>query len=91
VSGINVHTMEDFNEILTCAVCLDFFKSRRLPCHHVYCVQCLQGIVNKDFLVELEWFSYTIVHGELISFCLYGIKNCAQFMIHFRSFVSIIF
>lgn len=40
--------MLQMSEDLTCAVCQDVFQDPRfLPCHHVYCFQCIQHLVTR--------------------------------------------
>ena len=34
---------------LICSICFDLFSDPRvLPCLHIYCLKCLQGLVNKE-------------------------------------------
>ena len=37
---------EDLQKEATCSICLDLFKEpKKLPCDHVYCKECLKGLV----------------------------------------------
>ena len=42
---INKEAMSKLDAQLTCAICLERYKDPRiLPCHHVYCKDCIDGI-----------------------------------------------
>ena len=40
--------MEQFDQLLTCCVCLDRYKTPKLlPCMHSYCMEpCMEGLVD---------------------------------------------
>ena len=43
---INKEAMSKLDAQLTCAICLERYKDPRiLPCHHVYCKDCIDGIL----------------------------------------------
>lgn len=41
-------TMEQFEQLLTCAICLDRYRNPKLlPCQHSFCMEpCLEGLVD---------------------------------------------
>lgn len=40
--------MEQFDQLLTCAICLDRYRNPKLlPCQHSFCMEpCMEGLVN---------------------------------------------
>lgn len=40
--------MEQFEQLLTCAICLDRYRNPKLlPCQHSFCMEpCLEGLVD---------------------------------------------
>lgn len=55
--------MEQFEQLLTCAICLDRYRNPKLlPCQHSFCMEpCLEGLV--DYVRrQVSWKKYSCVH-----------------------------
>ena len=46
----------EFDNQLTCSVCLDMYNvPKTLPCHHSFCLECIQGL-------KVEIKVYNLIH-----------------------------
>ena len=44
-----MESIERIKEQLTCSVCLNIFEEpKELPCHHIYCKECLVGLLKRS-------------------------------------------
>ena len=53
--------MEQFDQLLTCAICLDRYRNPKLlPCQHSFCMEpCMEGLIN---YVTRQVFSFFRFH-----------------------------
>ena len=52
---------KEIDDQLTCGVCLDRYNNpKELPCHHSFCLACIQRIPVKR--VEVNQYNYMIVY-----------------------------
>ena len=50
VEGHINHVKQVLEKEITCPLCLEIFRApKKLPCDHVYCKKCLEGLVNRSF------------------------------------------
>ncbi|CAF1131150.1 unnamed protein product [Adineta steineri] len=49
---LNDKNTEQLQELVTCAICLEYYKDPRiLPCSHTFCLKCIQQLVGTDTAV----------------------------------------
>jgi len=62
--------MEQFDQLLTCAICLDRYRNPKLlPCQHSFCCEpCMEGLV--DYVRRQVCPSYSYLRGLSFLFTL---------------------
>ncbi|CAF1128441.1 unnamed protein product [Adineta steineri] len=49
MTTLNNKNTEQLQELVTCAICLEYYKDPRvLPCSHTFCFKCIQQLVETD-------------------------------------------
>lgn len=64
--------MEQFEQLLTCAICLDRYRNPKLlPCQHSFCMEpCMDGLVD-----YVRRQARTILHWAFVDFFFFNLLN----------------